>query len=108
MAQPGTDAQAMGRPVQPARVRAGESTTGCESTSNRPGASRERTAPQPAGAGVADPAKFLTFPIVAGSDVGERALQERGLRLRRLRFATRPLLLAPPPERLSPSEVVPI
>lgn len=76
MAQPGTDAQAMERPVQTARVHAGEHDC-CGSTRNGPSLLETRSTSacrsRRGGQG-----KFLTFPIVAGSDVAEGALKNKG------------------------------
>lgn len=76
MAQPGTDAQAMERPVQTARVHAGEHDC-CGSTRNSPSFLKTRSTSacrsRSGGQG-----KFLTFPIVAGSDVAEGLLKNNG------------------------------
>lgn len=90
MAQPGTGAQAMERPVQSARVRAGEH-DGCEGTRSRPRLPRSHSTSacrSPSGG----PCKVLTFPIVAGSDVEERLLKGKRFPFSSFRFAKKSLL----------------
>lgn len=75
MAQPGTGAEAMERPVQSARVRA-EEHDDCESTRNCPRLLRIHST-SPSGAGVADRASFWRFLLLPEVTSGSGSLKDK-------------------------------
>lgn len=74
MAQPGTDAQAMEKPVQTLLVPAGGANSGenAKSSAGSPRTPRTSSCSRQS----CRPSDFLTFPIVAGSDVRVLSLRE--------------------------------